>query len=58
MLIRALQEHCKRETAPYKYPRRFEFVKSDFLPKTFSGKIRRSELRTLEKKRYDNLSKI
>lgn len=38
-----LQEHCKRVTAPYKYPREIEFVSE--LPKTTSGKIRRVELR-------------
>jgi len=38
-----LQEHCKRVTAPYKYPREIEFVPE--LPKTISGKIRRVELR-------------
>jgi acetyl-CoA synthetase/medium-chain acyl-CoA synthetase len=38
-----LQEHCKRVTAPYKYPREIEFVAE--LPKTISGKIRRVELR-------------
>ncbi len=38
-----LQEHCKRVTAPYKYPREIEFLKE--LPKTISGKIRRVELR-------------
>jgi len=38
-----LQEHVKRVTAPYKYPRIIEFV--DELPKTISGKIRRVELR-------------
>ena len=42
-LRRALQEHCKRTTAPYKYPREIEFVLE--LPKTISGKIRRVELR-------------
>jgi acetyl-CoA synthetase/medium-chain acyl-CoA synthetase len=40
---RELQEHCKRVTAPYKYPREIEFL--DELPKTISGKIRRVELR-------------
>ena len=45
-LTRELQEHCKRVTAPYKYPREIEFV--DSLPKTRSGKIRRVELRKLE----------
>jgi acyl-coenzyme A synthetase/AMP-(fatty) acid ligase len=38
-----LQEHCKRITAPYKYPREVEFVVE--LPKTVSGKIRRVDLR-------------
>ena len=38
-----LQEHVKRITAPYKYPRRVEFV--DSLPKTVSGKIQRGALR-------------
>jgi len=42
-LVRALQEHVKSETAPYKYPRRIDFVAA--LPKTPSGKIRRAELR-------------
>jgi acyl-coenzyme A synthetase/AMP-(fatty) acid ligase len=42
-LRRELQEHCKRVTAPYKYPREIEFVSE--LPKTISGKIRRVELR-------------
>ena len=42
-LAAELQEHCKRETAPYKYPREIHFV--DELPKTVSGKIRRVELR-------------
>jgi acyl-coenzyme A synthetase/AMP-(fatty) acid ligase len=42
-LVRELQEHVKRETAPYKYPRIVEFA--DELPKTSSGKIKRAELR-------------
>ncbi|MEN8160088.1 MAG: AMP-binding protein [Myxococcota bacterium] len=42
-LAKALQEHVKRVTAPYKYPRQVEFVAE--LPKTVSGKIRRIELR-------------
>jgi acyl-coenzyme A synthetase/AMP-(fatty) acid ligase len=44
-----LQEHVKRITAPYKYPREIEFV--DDLPKTVSGKIRRIELRQREEQR-------
>jgi acyl-coenzyme A synthetase/AMP-(fatty) acid ligase len=42
-LARELQEHCKRETAPYKFPRIVEFAAE--LPKTSSGKIRRASLR-------------
>jgi acyl-coenzyme A synthetase/AMP-(fatty) acid ligase len=42
-LARALQEHVRTETAPYKYPRIVEFT--DELPKTASGKIRRAALR-------------
>jgi acyl-coenzyme A synthetase/AMP-(fatty) acid ligase len=42
-----LREHCKRLTAPYKYPRRIEFVAS--LPKTVTGKISRRELKALER---------
>lgn len=45
-LVEALQEHVKRVTAPYKYPREIEFVTE--LPKTISGKIRRIELRQRE----------
>ena len=41
-----LQEHCKRLTTPYSYPREIEFVQE--LPKTVSGKIRRIELRQRE----------
>ncbi|GGE19069.1 acyl--CoA ligase [Marinithermofilum abyssi] len=48
-LVSALQNHVKQVTAPYKYPREIEFV--DELPKTTSGKIRRVELRRLEKER-------
>ena len=42
-----LQNHVKSVTAPYKYPREIEFVEE--LPKTISGKIRRAELRDIEK---------
>jgi acyl-coenzyme A synthetase/AMP-(fatty) acid ligase len=42
-LARELQEHCKRQTAPYKFPRLVEFVAE--LPKTSSGKIKRAQLR-------------
>lgn len=42
-LVKELQEHVKRVTAPYKYPRIIEFVTE--LPKTISGKIRRVQIR-------------
>ena len=47
-LIKELQEHVKSVTAPYKYPRIIEFV--DELPKTISGKIRRTEIRERDNK--------
>jgi acetyl-CoA synthetase len=42
-LTKELQNHVKKTTAPYKYPRIVEYV--DALPKTISGKIRRVEIR-------------
>jgi acetyl-CoA synthetase len=42
-LTKEIQEHVKKTTAPYKYPRIIEYV--DELPKTISGKILRRELR-------------
>lgn len=42
-LIKEIQDYTKQVTAPYKYPRIIEFV--DELPKTISGKIKRSEIR-------------
>ena len=45
-LVREIQDHVKEVTAPYKYPRKIEFVET--LPKTVSGKIRRVELREQE----------
>jgi acyl-coenzyme A synthetase/AMP-(fatty) acid ligase len=42
-LAKELQDHVKRETAPYKYPRIVDFASE--LPKTASGKIKRAELR-------------
>jgi acyl-coenzyme A synthetase/AMP-(fatty) acid ligase len=45
-LKKELQDYVKQVTAPYKYPRRLEFIAS--LPKTVSGKIRRIELREKE----------
>lgn len=45
-LIKELREFVKTRTAPYKYPRKIEFI--DELPKTVSGKIKRKELKTRE----------
>jgi acyl-coenzyme A synthetase/AMP-(fatty) acid ligase len=42
-LAKEIQDYCKGQTAPYKYPRQIEFIEE--LPKTTSGKIRRVELR-------------
>jgi 2-aminobenzoate-CoA ligase len=43
-LVTELQAHAKAQIAPYKYPREIEFL--DALPKTATGKLRRSELRS------------
>ena len=48
-LIKEIQDHVKRTTAPYKYPRVVEFV--DELPKTISGKIRRVAIRDKNEKK-------
>lgn len=42
-LAAALQDHAKTTIAPYKYPRRVNFMSS--LPKTGTGKIQRFRLR-------------
>ena len=49
-LTEEIQEYTKEQTAPYKYPRRIEYVAE--LPKTSSGKIRRIELREQEERQY------
>jgi acetyl-CoA synthetase len=51
-LVKEIQNHVKKVTAPYKYPRIIEFV--DSLPKTISGKIRRKELHEQEMKKATN----
>jgi acetyl-CoA synthetase len=43
-LVKELQNHVKRVTAPYKYPRIVEFAAE--LPKTVSGKIQRNVIRS------------
>jgi acetyl-CoA synthetase len=50
-LMKELQDHVKRVTAPYKYPRAIEFVTE--LPKTMSGKIKRVELKRREWEGWD-----
>ena len=42
-LVKELQDHVKKTTAPYKYPRIVEYV--DELPRTVNGKIRRVAIR-------------
>ena len=51
-LVKQLQDHVKHVTAPYKYPRIVEFVKT--LPKTISGKIRHVEIRAQDKAQQEN----
>ena len=43
LLVKEIQNHVKKTTAPYKYPRIVEFVSE--LPKTTSGKIKRAAIR-------------
>ena len=50
-----IQNHVKRNTAPYKYPRIVEFVKE--LPKTVSGKIRRVEIRQHDRENSEKNNK-
>lgn len=47
-LVKDIQNHVKRITAPYKYPRVIEFVKE--LPKTISGKIRHVAIRQADQR--------
>jgi acetyl-CoA synthetase len=48
-MVKNIQDHTKKVAAPYKYPREIEFVTE--LPKTQSGKIKRKDLRELEKQK-------
>jgi acetyl-CoA synthetase len=48
-LVHELQEHVKKTTAPYKYPRIVEFVSE--LPKTVSGKIMRKDIRAADERK-------
>jgi acetyl-CoA synthetase len=51
-LTRSIQDHVKKVTAPYKYPRFVEYV--DELPKTISGKIKRKEIRDRDLEKYSD----
>jgi len=51
-LIKDIQNHVKKVSAPYKYPRVVEFV--DELPKTISGKIKRVEIRNKDANKIEN----
>lgn len=50
-LTKELQTHCKSRASGYKCPHLIEYVSE--LPKTISGKIRRTELRKLELERNE-----
>ena len=47
-LVAEIQAYCKRMTAPYKFPREIDFVSA--IPKTLTGKIKRSELKERDRK--------
>jgi acetyl-CoA synthetase len=53
-LVKELQDHVKKVTAPYKYPRIIEFAPE--LPKTVSGKIRRVEIRANDERKGEGQS--
>ncbi|XP_074064678.1 acyl-coenzyme A synthetase ACSM2B, mitochondrial-like [Macrotis lagotis] len=55
-LIQELQQHVKTSTAPYKYPRKVEFVSA--LPKTVTGKIQRAKLRKDEWKQTTKIQGV
>jgi 2-aminobenzoate-CoA ligase len=46
-LVTDLQDHVKARIAPYKYPRRIEFL--DALPRTPTGKVQRTHLRAMDR---------
>ncbi|MBR5363444.1 MAG: AMP-binding protein [Oscillospiraceae bacterium] len=50
-LTKELQDHVKKETAPYKYPRVIEYV--DELPKTLGGKIKRAQIRHTDEENFN-----
>lgn len=50
-LIKDLQYHVKANLEPYKYPRKIEFVESEKLPRTLSGKIKHHELAEMDRRK-------
>jgi medium-chain acyl-CoA synthetase len=57
-LRKELQDFCKENAAPYKYPRKIDFVDASFLPKTISGKIKRAELKKMERDKFNREAKL
>lgn len=57
-LKKELQNFCKENAAPYKYPRKIDFVDASFLPKTISGKIKRAELKNMERDKFNREAKL
>jgi len=55
-LVLALQDHVKKTTAPYKYPRLIEFIEG--IPKTSTGKLLRRELRAKEYQQHSDRKPI
>lgn len=56
VLVLALQDHVKKTTAPYKYPRLIEFIEG--IPKTSTGKLLRRELRAKEYQQHSDRKPI
>ena len=54
-LTKELQNHVKKLTAPYKYPRVIEYV--DELPKTVGGKIKRAQIRHADEASFHGAKK-
>lgn len=50
-MIKELQEYVKANLEPYKYPRKIEFIESNQLPRTASGKIKHHELMEMERRK-------
>ena len=57
-LKKEIQDYCKENAAPYKYPRKIDFVDASFLPKTISGKIKRAELKKMERDKFNRENKL